>query len=142
MEKQIIGENEKYQADADYSIILECAKRNIPYNVAKEIFAPELRKNGNTPSLVDIEILITQLERTKDSFAQDFPNIAIQKNSTLSAEFLSYFVAFNSIKLGGQVSSKFGITTEMTKTYSVIGSVRVSGSYGTNAPLSDTVKIM
>lgn len=142
LESKIIADNDKYKSDSDYLIILECAKRNIPYDVAKDILSAELRKNGNTPNIVDIEILITQLERTKDSFAQDFPNITIQKNNILSPEFLSYFVAFNNIKLWSQISDKFGITTEMTKTYSVIGSVRVSGSYGTNAPLSDTVKLM
>lgn len=142
VEQKIIWDNDQYKSDPNYNIILECAKRNIPYNIASEIFGAELKKNGATPNLVDIEILITKFERTKDSFVNDFPNIAIQNNNSFSPEFLSYFVAYNSIKLADDINSKFGITKEMSKTYSIIGSVRVSGSYGTTAPLSETVKIM
>ncbi len=142
MEDSITSDNEKYKDDTNYTIILECAKRNIPYEIAINVFVKELTNDGKMHTPVDIEELITKFERAKDSFNNDFPTIAIQNGSSIGPEFLSFFLAYTHIKFDNGMNTKFGITEEIQKTYNIIWSMRVSGSYGTYAPLSETVKTM
>lgn len=128
--KNIDDTNEK-------DFITACIKRGIPFEVAKSILGKQSWEKKN--NITEIEELLTDFQRIYDYYASDFQ---VQGTDFKSPQFLAYYINYKNIKGEKSEFSELWITDEILAKYKVSNETRIFGSYGTNKPLSETVKLL
>lgn len=91
-EETIVSATEQYKTNPNYDLILESQKRWIAPNIAIHLFSSQIHKENASKRAIQIEEIITEFERTKDHFSNDYGPGYISENWELSKKFLAYYI--------------------------------------------------
>lgn len=92
LEKSSIDAVKEWKDTPNYKIILEAQKRGISPKIANLLIVPQVTRAQWVDTDIAIEEILTELERTKDYFADDFWQNASWENNELSKKFIAYYL--------------------------------------------------
>lgn len=115
---QIETSAEPFKSNKDHDLILAGLKRNIPAETALTLFSKQLEEITDTQKRkYAIEEMITEFERTKDSFYEDYAKNALKDNA-LRPEFIAYYTNHTAQILSIEDKKNLGITEDLEKNFS------------------------
>ncbi len=91
-EDTIVKSIEQYKTSPNYDLIFESQKRWISTDLAIALFSSQVNQENPSKKQVQIEEIITEFERTKDHFSNDFWPKEIFDKWELSKKFLAYYI--------------------------------------------------
>lgn len=78
--------------DKNYDLALFASERWLDISTSMTLFANTLDSVKKEDRKVEAEFMITNFERVKGYFMDDYPNLVVEKDWKLTPEFLAYFV--------------------------------------------------
>ncbi len=90
-ENKVAKSVEQYQERSEYDIILAAKRRWINAEITEKLLIPQIEKDESNRS-IRIEEIITQFERVKDDYSDDFWSSSIIENWEYSKKFLAYYI--------------------------------------------------
>jgi hypothetical protein len=107
-----------HSGNKDYDIIQAALMRNIPADLAVTLFTRKIGGTMNTQGRKnDIEEVLTEFERTKDYFYEDFGKNAL-KDSVIRPEFIAYYANHVTADFTPEDKKTLGITEDLEKNFS------------------------
>ncbi len=92
LEKSTIEAVKEWKDNPNYKVILEAQKRWVSPKITNLLIVPQIIKAQWIDTDIVIEEVLTELERTKDYFADDFWQNAWWENNELSKKFIAYYL--------------------------------------------------
>lgn len=96
-EEELSDSLKGYLNNPNYELILEAKKRWIPENISSVLLVKQIEKGDEKNKKVLIEEVITEFERTKDYFSNDFWSHQIMDGNIPSKKFLAYYINQSSL---------------------------------------------
>lgn len=117
--KKITASISEYKSDQNYDVLLEWAKRNLDPRIIKSLIIPQINETDESKRKIQIEEVLTEIERTKDYYTDDFGSNSIIEWGKLSSSFLAYYINQNLVQWANRDAAiqELGINSENLEKY-------------------------
>ena len=135
MESEILEQVTLSKENKDYDLVLAAAKHGVSELIAKNLFSQILENIPKDHRKVEIEDILTEFERNKDYFYDDFRKNPVQ-NGKISSEFIAYYINEEHLNISETNSKNLDINKELLNNYSSAKRAEVFKGYRSMEQLS------